>query len=172
MRYLTMHFCMFLLAYFFIKPTSGISQGAIDIICDRTQRPNVCKSLFNSDSRTTSATPAQLSSISISFMLNLANDGASIFTNIMKNNPDELFQIAAKKCLKYYNDIILKCKHAFNLSEKKLYTKITQFTESEKLASMCEDQIPTRSSMFDEVNLSMARRCEIAKSVNRYLIGG
>ncbi|KAM7266883.1 hypothetical protein ACFE04_009049 [Oxalis oulophora] len=125
--------------------------------------------MFNDDPRTSAATPDQLSLISISFMYYLADSTITTYINVRNNSPDGQLRIAARNCLSNYYAITKKSIEAYRLSAIHMYTRINQFTESERLAYSCGAQAPIKSSILQIVNIGIVFRCQIAKSVITYL---
>ncbi|KAM7268697.1 hypothetical protein ACFE04_010863 [Oxalis oulophora] len=126
--------------------------------------------MFNGDPRTSAATPDQLSLISIEFMYGLAYNTVNTYINVINNVPEGQLRIAARNCLNNYDAITRKSGEAYRLSAMHMYTRINQFTESERLAYKCGAQTPIKSSIFLQiVNVGIIFRCQIAKSVITYL---
>ncbi|KAM7268276.1 hypothetical protein ACFE04_010442 [Oxalis oulophora] len=155
-----------------MEETTRIPQATIKTVCSKTQYPGSCKDLFNANPRTPGATKEEFAVIGISFMYEFSQDGVTKFTRAIESaGGNYQLKNAATSCLKNYNDIVAKSRIALFSSAAGNYSRITQFSESEKLAYDCESLMPSKYLAIEDVTQTMIFRCDIAQKANNYMLG-
>ncbi|KAM7266916.1 hypothetical protein ACFE04_009082 [Oxalis oulophora] len=166
---------LLLFSSFTYNALGSLPQETIIGICSKTEYPDICINMFNNDLSTGLANNlADLSLVAIDNMYRLAVSGHLMFqTATYDHNQDEESRKVSEICMIYYHTIINLSAEAYTLSRKKLYNQITQFTQSARIAYLCEAKMPRKfkSNMLNILTRSMILRCKIAKAVVRAITG-